>query len=113
MILRPGEKIHVVHRRLFENDARRHFVGVVESYAKGEVRVMGHMFVLGGRANKLFQRKPDLRSRIFSVLAGAVFVNVLPEEVNLEGVVYEFHDNALRVTDGSGWHMDLKEFGWG
>jgi hypothetical protein len=27
----PGEKIHVMHRRRFEKDVRRHFVGQVEA----------------------------------------------------------------------------------
>ena len=34
-ILSPGEKIHVMHRRRFEKDVRRHFVGEVESYEQG------------------------------------------------------------------------------
>jgi hypothetical protein len=31
----------------------------------------------------------------------------------LERVVYELKDRSLRVTDGSAWSMDVKEFGWG
>ena len=29
MILGPREKIHVIHRQLYEADARRHFIGTV------------------------------------------------------------------------------------
>jgi len=32
MILQPGEKLHVIHRRYFEKESRRHFVGIVEAY---------------------------------------------------------------------------------
>ena len=34
-VLSPGEKIHVMHRRRFEKDVRRHFVGEVEGYEQG------------------------------------------------------------------------------
>jgi len=113
VILQAGEKIHVVHRRLFEKNARRHFVGVVECYDRGEVRAHGHVFVLSGRDQGVFQRKPDHRTRTFSVLSGNVFVNILPDAVDIDRIVYEFSDNTLWVTDGSGWRLDLKEFGWG
>ncbi len=44
---------------------------------------------------------------------GDVIVNVIPEEVNVERVAYELRDRTVCVTDGSGWSMDVKEFGWG
>jgi hypothetical protein len=31
-ILAPGEKIHVIHRRRFDQEPHRHFVGVVNDY---------------------------------------------------------------------------------
>ena len=34
-ILRPGEHIHVIHRRRFDKDIRRHFVGTVETCEAG------------------------------------------------------------------------------
>jgi hypothetical protein len=44
MILNSGEKIHVVHRRMFDKDTRKHFVGEVEAYENGLVRAIGHVF---------------------------------------------------------------------
>ena len=32
MILNTGEYVHIIHRQLFPDDARRHFVGTVESH---------------------------------------------------------------------------------
>jgi hypothetical protein len=112
MILLQGEKIHVVHRRLFEKDMRKHFVGEVEGYENGMVRATGHVFVIDDPKENLFRRKPERRTRIISLIAGHVLVNVIPQEVNLEDVRYEMRNTGLRVTDGSDWHMDLKEFGW-
>jgi hypothetical protein len=112
MILNPGEKIHVVHRRLFEKDTRKHFVGEVEAYENGVVRAIGHVFVIENPVENIFRKKSELRSRIISISAGNVFVNVLPPEVELEQIRYENNARGLRISDGSEWHLDLKEFGW-
>ena len=112
MILKSGEKIHVVHRRMFDKDTRKHFVGEVEAYEHGVVRALGHVFVIDDPAENIFRKKSELRSRLISISAGNVYVNVLPPTVDLEQIRYENKGRALRITDGSEWHLDLKEFGW-
>ena len=41
-ILAPGEKIHVIHRRHFDHEPHRHFVGVVNDYREGVLRMTGN-----------------------------------------------------------------------
>jgi hypothetical protein len=112
-MLSPGEKIHVVHRRRFEKDIRRHFVGQVEAYERGVVRASGFVFVIDDLNQHLFVRRPDRRTKLVPVASGEVILNVIPQDVDLERVAYEIQDRRLWVTDGSEWRMDLKEFGWG
>jgi len=112
-ILRPGEKIHVIHRQRFEKDARRHFVGEVQCYEHGMARAWGYVFVVDDLNKHMFVKRPDRRTKLFSISSGDVIVNVIPETVDLERVAYALKDRSLRVTDGSGWSMDVKEFGWG
>jgi hypothetical protein len=112
-ILSPGEKIHVMHLRRFEKDVRRHFVGEVESYEQGVARVSGYVFVIDDLSKHLFVKRPDRRTKLIPILSGDVIVNVIPETVDLESVVYELNDRSLVVTDGGDWTMDVKEFGWG
>ena len=112
-ILSPGEKIHVMHRRRFEKDVRRHFVGEVEGYEQGVARASGYVFVIDDLSKHLFVKRPDRRTKLIPILSGDVIVNVIPETVDLEQVVYELEDRNLVVTDGSSWSMDVKEFGWG
>ena len=112
-ILSPGEKIHVIHRQRFEKDARRHFVGEVESYEHGIARAFGYVFVVDDLNKHMFVKRPDRRTKLIAISSGDVIVNVIPETVDLERVVYEIKDRSLRVTDGSDWSMDVKEFGWG
>ncbi len=111
MILKKGEKIHVIHRRYFEKEARRHFVGTVEYYEAGVARVSGYVYTVD-RAKYVFIRRPEKRIRIISLMSGDALVNVLPASVEVEKVVYKLEGKAVRVTDGSGWYLDLSEVTW-
>ena len=112
-ILSPGEKIHVMHRRRFEKDVRRHFVGEVEGYEQGVARASGYVFVIDDLSKHLFVKRPDRRTKLLPVLSGDVIVNVIPQTVAVESVAYELKHRSLIVTDGGDWAMDVKEFGWG
>jgi hypothetical protein len=112
-LLSPGEKIHVIHRRQFEKDARRHFVGEVESYEHGLARASGYVFVVDDLNKHMFVKRPDRRTKLIPISSGAVIVNVIPEGADLEQVHYELKDSTLHVTDGQSWRIDVKEFGWG
>lgn len=111
MILKKGEKIHVIHRRFFEKEARRHFIGSVESYEMGLARVTGYVFTVD-RAKYSFMKRPELRTRIISLVSGHLLVNVIPDHVDLEKVHYRIENKAMRVTDGGEWHLDLSEVTW-
>ena len=110
-ILKPGEKIHVIHRRHFEKDHHRHFIGVVEGYEGGVARVAGHVYTVDS-TKFVYIKRPEMRTRLISVVSVDVLVNVLPASVDLEKITYKQERKAVRVTDGSEWHLDLSEFTW-
>ena len=110
-ILCPGEKIHVIHRRHFEHEPHRHFVGVVDAYEGGVARVVGHVYAVDTTTFKFF-RRPELRTRIISAASGEVLINVLPVTVDLEKIVYKIEAQAVHVTDGTDWHLDISEVTW-
>ncbi len=112
-LLSPGEKIHVIHRRHFEKDARRHFVGEVEFYEPGLARATGYVFVVDDLNKHMFVKRPDRRTKLIPIGSGEVIVNVIPPEVDLERLRFEIEERALYVTDGKEWRMDVREFGWG
>ena len=112
-ILQPGEIIHVIHRRRFEKDIRRHFVGRVEACDAGVARAVGYVFVIDDLSQHLFTKRPDRRTKLVPFASGDVIVNVLPGTVDIEHVRYELDGRKLWVTDGNDWKMDVKEFGWG
>lgn len=113
VILNPGEKIHVIHRRQFEKDARGHFGGQVPTCEHGLARASGCAFVVNDLNKHMFVKRPDRRTKLIPISSGAVIVNVLPESVDLEQVHYELKDSTLYVTDGKSRRIDVKEFGWG
>lgn len=111
MLLQPGEKIHVIHRRRLEKEPHRHFIGVVEAYENGVARVIGHVWTVD-RVKFTFVKRPETRTRLVPVSSGDLIVNILPPAVNLENIVYKQEKKSVRVTDGSDWFLDLSEFAW-
>jgi hypothetical protein len=111
MILQPGEKLHVIHRRKMDREPHRHFVGVVEAYENGVARVTGNVYTVD-TVKSAFFRRPDKRTRILAIGSGDLIVNVLPAEVNLDKIVYKLEKKAVRVTDGSNWYLDISELAW-
>jgi hypothetical protein len=110
MLLKPGEKIHVITRRYFDGDLRRHFAGQVVTATESTARVQGYTFVFYPGPNE-YVRRPDLRERIIALSDAGNIINVIPQEVNLEDLVYRpSEQNRLVVTDRKSFSLDINEF---
>lgn len=96
------------HRRLFEGDHARFFVGVVEGYEHGVLRACGHTWIRDGYQG-LFRRKEDERTKIFALSSGTVIVYVLPSTTNLESLRFCNEAGDVFVRDDFGLCMDLGE----
>jgi hypothetical protein len=108
-LLQVGELVHVIERRNFSDDVRRHFLGQVEACNKQAFRVNGYLFVYDTSAGA-FSRKPEFRTRIIP-LDNRVIINVLPEGTSLEAVRYSRDaEGNLTLTEGSEWELDISEF---
>jgi hypothetical protein len=106
-ILKVGENIHVIHRKLYEGDIHRHFVGVVQACEGALVRVKGNLFAMDAKTNQ-FMKRDSPRTRIISLDSGEVIVNVLPEQVDIDQISYKPRPGGgFQVTDGSAWHFDI------
>ena len=111
MILQKGEKIHIIHRRHFEKDPHRHFLGVVDAYENGLARVTGHIYTVDN-VKFNFYRRPDQRTRIVALNSGDLLINIVPSSVDLDKVVYRQEKKSVRVTDGGEWFMDISDLAW-
>jgi hypothetical protein len=104
-----GEVIHVIERRIFSGDVRRHFVGEIEACTNWALRVRGYLFVYDSGASA-FLRKPEIRTRVIP-LDNRVIINVLPDGVSFDSVSYT-HDaeGNLTLKDEANFELDVSEF---
>jgi hypothetical protein len=108
--LTAGEKIHVITRRLFDTDLRRHFAGVVEAGTGGVARVKGYAFIFDDWADD-FKRRPEERIRLFSLIDAGLIINILPDETEISELKYKIsHEGHRVVTDGKDFSLDVSEF---
>lgn len=109
MPITSGDKVHIIERRLFDGDVRRHFVGLVEDAEGRAMRVKGYTFVYDASATT-YVRSATQRTRIFPIGASGLIINVIPDEVDIEMVRYDSGDRLV-VTDGAAFSLDINEFG--
>ena len=111
MIIEPGEKIHLIAKRRFERDVRRHFVGLVKTATENLIRVEGYAIVFDSARNE-FIKRPEVRCRIISLTDATNIVNVLPHDVDLPALTYKvMAGNQLVITDRKSFSLDINEFG--
>ncbi len=111
MVVTSGETVHVILRRLFDDDVRRHFAGVVENVTETAMRVTGYAFIFDESKGQ-FIRRNQIRTRLIPLGDAGLVIHVLPETVELENLGYGRGQSGQRVlTDGLGFEMNTNEFG--
>ncbi len=108
-ILEPGDRLLVVHRRLFERDDARFFVGEVEAFENGTVRVTGYSFIRDSFDGSVC-RKHEPRTKLLSLTSGTLLVYALPRGLDLEHTELHWEDADIRLTDGQNFSMNLSEW---
>ena len=110
VLLKQREKIHVITRRRFERDLRRHFVGEVQAATETTARVEGYTFVFDEGENE-FVKRPETRVRIFGLADSGNIINVIPEATDIRNLSYRLSaENRLILTDGKSFSLDVNEF---
>ena len=108
MILEPGMKVMIAHRRLFEGDQPRIFVGTIEGYEDGLARVTGYTWTRDGMRGG-YVRKNDPRTKIVAIASGTVIVYQLDSGVDVERFTISTEGTDVIAKDGLGFRMDLTE----
>jgi hypothetical protein len=109
MILNPGDNLLIVHRRLFERDQSRFFIGVVEAYQDGMARVSGYSFARDNRGEN-FCRKPERYTKLVAIASGTLMTYLVPAELAIDRVRMESKDAGLCLTDGASFSMNISEW---
>ncbi len=111
MLLIEGEILHVITRRRFEEDVRRHFAGQVVEHEGGLVRLEGYAFVFDPARNE-YVKRDQVRTRLIALGDAGNVINILPEETDLEALRYEQSEGKrLVLTDGNCCCLDVQEYG--
>ena len=106
-VLRPGEKILLIHRPLFQGDARRHFIGVVLAVEMPLIRASGYVYAADPKTNQFRRHEPE-RIRVVALTGDSLIVNVIQPSVQIETVTYQYHSgSSIYLADGSGWRLDV------
>jgi hypothetical protein len=108
--IKVGDKLHIMTRRRFESDSRRHFAGEVTAISGNLQEIRGYAFVYESGVNE-YRKRPELRTRIFSIGQEGFIVSKLPAEVHIASLIYRIVDKRLAVTDGGSFSLDINEFG--
>lgn len=101
-------KLLACHRRLFEADEPRYFVGEVVAFNGAVVKLRGYSFVRD-IGTGLLLRKEDVRTKIISVIAGTHLLYELPCELAVESLRFVSDEGVLALTDGERFRMDMTE----
>ncbi len=109
-LLLPGEKLHIMTRRLFADDLRRHFAGTVRAVFGTTVRIVGYTFVFNPISSD-YRRRPEVRTRIFDLGDAGHIVNVIHPEAAMESLRYVIRQERLVITDDAHFSLDVNEFG--
>jgi hypothetical protein len=105
-----GDKVHIITRCLFVEDVHRHFAGEVTAVSGALFRARGYTFVFDSRTSQ-YQKRPEVRIRLFSIADPGHILNLIPREVDLGLLQYRTVDNRLVITDGGSFALDIHEFG--
>ena len=107
-MLANGARILVTHRRLFEKDESRYFVGIVDAYEAGVVKATGYSFVRDMTSGRVL-KKDDRRTKLLSLTSGAFLVYQLPDQADLDAVQFVSDEGELSLTDGKHFKMNMAE----
>jgi hypothetical protein len=109
-IIEVGEKVHVITRRYYKDDIRRHFAGEVLAVSDSAFRAAGYTFVFDPYKTD-YRRLPSLRTRIFGFTDSGHITNVLPHSVVLDRLRYRSESGRVAITDDLEFTMEVNEFG--
>ncbi len=109
MILDRGDKVLVAHRRLYDGDAPRYFLGTVLDCFEGVAKVEGRSFVFDAFTGKILRKQGSTR-KIVSLSSGTLIVYHLDDDVDLDRAEFKTASRGqIILTDGKHLEVDLTE----
>ena len=108
MILEPGDAVLVSHRRMFDHDESRYFLGRTIACEGQLLKVQGFTFVRDLASGHVI-KKDEKRIKILSLASPGFIVYQLPREINIDNAGIHSGDGDAMLVDGSHRLMNLSE----
>ena len=110
MIIAKGDRILACHRRLFEKDEPRFFVGEVLASNDDVIKVSGFSFSRDLNTGHIVV-KQEQHTKIIPEVAGTYLLYQLPDDISIEQLHFVQGKGQLVLADEAGFRMDLTEHG--
>jgi hypothetical protein len=108
MILDRNDVVLISHRRLFQHDEPRFFLGRAVECEGSLMKVEGFSFV-SDLSNGHIVKKEEKRTKLLSLASPGYIVYQLPQDVNVEHASIKSGDGEAILVDGSRELMNLSE----
>lgn len=108
MILDNGDAILVSHRRMYEHDDARYFVGRVIACEGDLIKTKGYTFVRDPSSGYVV-KKDEQRTKVLSLSSAGFLVYQLPTDINVETTSIQVGEGDAMLVDGSHRLMNLSE----
>ena len=108
-LLNQYDRLLIVYRRLFSTDHSRMFVGKVEGYEDGIVRITGFTFardVVDGN----YCRKQQSQTKLLALSSGTLITYLLPADFAVDDAETKIGDLGLYLTDNHGHDLNISEW---
>ena len=105
-MLSEGTKVKIRWRRSFQTQPTRVFLGVVNGFSGKWIKVYGRTYLLRhGASAPLVDRDPK---HVMAPNDSIELIRVLPEDLDLDNVSYDFIDGVMVIRPGAGLATRLK-----
>ena len=108
MILENGNNVLISHRRLFDGDEARYFVGRSIVCEGSLIKAEGYSFVRD-LSNGHIIKKQEKRIKVFSLASPGQMVYQLPGEIELENLDIISRNSEAMLVAGATQIMNLSE----
>ena len=108
MLIDLGDSVLVSHRRMFERDEIRFFVGRTIACEGSLLKAEGYSFVRD-LASGYIVKKSEKRTKILSLASAGYIVYQLDKGINIDNVDIDSGDGDAILVDGSRKIMNLSE----
>ena len=108
MILEQGDNVLVSHRRLFESDEARFFVGRTIACEDSLVKAEGYSFVRDLASGHII-KKEEKRTKVLSLVAPGQLVYQLPADIDVDAVDIASGNGDAMLVCGRRPIMNLSE----